>query len=206
MIIMSSRLELLNFGTRFRKLRKERGFTTQESISEALYVSKTTISAWETGTLPDIERLPDICSVLDCDINYLFGEIIEYKMDTHDVSAITGLSEKAVENLKKIKTYKEVLGKAYHVPEVINDLIEEVSISDNSIVSLIELYSHLKIKNEEITLKNRNSEITISNDLIMEGILVKLQGEVQKYRRSVQGRKELKKEGESNSNHNTQKE
>lgn len=204
---MSSILELLSFGARFKKLRKERGFTTQESISEALYVSKTTISAWETGTLPDIERLPDICSVLDCDINYLFGEIEEYKMDTHDVSDVTGLSEKAIERLKKIYDFKkERLGNANNFLKVINNLIENADMFQTGIVSLIELYSHHSINTGDVTLKNRNEEISFSPDIIMEGILVMLQGEVQKYRQSVQSSKKSEKEGESSGNHNTKEE
>lgn len=186
-------------GKRIFDLRNDLKYNyTQEELAERISVivnkeiSRQKIAQWEMGRpISKLDELKALAMIFNCQIGYLLGEE-DYDCKTRGNSFIreeTGLSEEAIENLKKIKIYKEVLGKAYYVPEVINDLLEDISITGNSIISLIELYSHQSIKHEEITLKNRNSKVIFSTDIIMEGVLVKLQGEVQKYREKVQDKK-----------------
>lgn len=64
----------MEFHEKLQELRKSRGLT-QEELAEALFVSRTAISKWESGeSLPDIERckrLADVFGVsMDDLVNY----------------------------------------------------------------------------------------------------------------------------------------
>lgn len=64
-------------------------------------LSLETLKKWEYGENPiNIEWLPVICDVLDCDIGYLFGEYEERRRETSDACRITGLSEICIERLR----------------------------------------------------------------------------------------------------------
>lgn len=59
------------FADRLKKVRKEAGYT-QESLAQALGVSKGTVAMWETGKRnPDFEMLCDISDLLDRKVDYL---------------------------------------------------------------------------------------------------------------------------------------
>ena len=82
------------------ELRRNAGYKTQDSFAQALDVSLETVRNWEQGkTLPEYNALLQICLLLDCSIDYLFGIIPEQNYSIRQVVAVTGLSEKAVENL-----------------------------------------------------------------------------------------------------------
>lgn len=81
------------FGKRLTKLRKERwkqykdnqGLTinpyekfacckSQETLAESLGVERRTIGKWELGTsIPTIDKVADLCELLECSIDYLLG-------------------------------------------------------------------------------------------------------------------------------------
>ena len=47
---------------------------SQEAISEKLQVERRTYGKWENGTtIPTIDKVADICNILDCNIDYLLG-------------------------------------------------------------------------------------------------------------------------------------
>jgi len=57
----------------FLQLRKEREFT-QDEISKALGVSKSSVAMWETGQrLPSPELYEQIADFFNVDIDYLYG-------------------------------------------------------------------------------------------------------------------------------------
>lgn len=61
-----------SMGETIAKLRKDTGFT-QEQTANMIGVSAQTVSKWETGTtMPDIILLPVIADVFDVDIDFLF--------------------------------------------------------------------------------------------------------------------------------------
>lgn len=59
------------FGKRLKKLRMQRGLS-QEALSEALGVSRISVSRWETGvTLPDLFTFKRICDYFGCSADSL---------------------------------------------------------------------------------------------------------------------------------------
>ena len=60
-----------DIGKNIKGLRERRGMT-QESLAEALFVTRQTVSNYETGkSRPDIDMLVRIAQVLDADMNHL---------------------------------------------------------------------------------------------------------------------------------------
>lgn len=67
----------MEFHEKLQELRKIRGLT-QEELAEALFVSRTAISKWESGVcLPDVSVYKELCSILGISLNeFLAGEDI----------------------------------------------------------------------------------------------------------------------------------
>lgn len=96
-------------GSRLKAIRKTK-YKSQESFAEALKIAdRKTISKWETGeTEIPITRLSDICRLLDCDLDYIFGKIKPPKNSINNVMEETGLTEQASRILLD-EEYKDIL-------------------------------------------------------------------------------------------------
>lgn len=94
------------FGERIRILRESKGWS-QTRLAEELGLSnesRQTISKWETGaTSPSLENIINMCEKLECDVGHLFGEYDCKKRQAEDVQELTGLSEKAIEKLFRLR-------------------------------------------------------------------------------------------------------
>ena len=68
-------------GEQIQKYRKEAKLT-QKELGEALGVSSSAVSQWETGGTPDISLIPSIADRLGISVNVLFGreDITEEKI------------------------------------------------------------------------------------------------------------------------------
>lgn len=76
--------------------------TSKYTLEELEKRLEARIRQWESGANPvDIEWIPAICEVLSCDIGYLFGEYKEKTQANHDICKVTGLSESAINTLRK---------------------------------------------------------------------------------------------------------
>ena len=63
----------MEFNEKLRELRKQKGLT-QEELAEAIYVSRTAISKWESGRgYPNIDSLKAIARVFSLSIVVIFG-------------------------------------------------------------------------------------------------------------------------------------
>ncbi|MDY4880530.1 MAG: helix-turn-helix transcriptional regulator, partial [Gemmiger sp.] len=63
----------MEFGEKLQELRKSRGLTQQE-LAEALYVSRTAISKWESGRgYPSIDSLKEISGFFSVSIDDLLS-------------------------------------------------------------------------------------------------------------------------------------
>lgn len=69
-------------GEQIQKFRKEAGLT-QKELGEALGISSSAVSQWETGGTPDISLLPALADRLGVSIDALFGreEVTRENMD-----------------------------------------------------------------------------------------------------------------------------
>lgn len=96
-------------GANLKKARKAK-YKSQDAFAEAIDVSdRKTISKWETGeTEIPTKRLPKICNLLECDMDFIFGKIDVFKNQTKNIMEETGLNEEAVKILTNNK-YTEIL-------------------------------------------------------------------------------------------------
>ena len=91
----------MKIGEQLQKRRKEK-FKSQFEFAVALGIDeRKTVGNWETGTVAiPIHRLPEICDLLDCDLDYIFGNIDVPHNITSDIIKETGLTETAVKKLR----------------------------------------------------------------------------------------------------------
>ena len=98
--------DLKALGERIQQTRKETKISQRE-LAEHINRKREYISRIETGkTEPDLTDLLGMCDIFHCELGFLLGEP-EYKAKTHavtDICRVTGLSQKAVDNL--INTYR----------------------------------------------------------------------------------------------------
>lgn len=89
---------MIEFGSRLKQLRMNHNMT-QPMLAKRLQVTKSVISAYETGLrMPSYETLLMISKVFSVSTDYLLGNDIG-KGNTIDVS---GLSDKQIEAIKTI--------------------------------------------------------------------------------------------------------
>ena len=93
------------FPTRFRNLCDEREKTRVE-LAEEFNVSRQTITNWQNGaTVPDAISICEIAKFFGVTTDYILGltEIKTLKnLNVREISDCTGLSEKAVQALKRL--------------------------------------------------------------------------------------------------------
>ena len=66
--------EFEGFGARLQRLRKEKGMT-QEELAGRVNVTGQAVSKWENGqAYPDITLIPTLVTILDTEIDHLFGK------------------------------------------------------------------------------------------------------------------------------------
>jgi len=66
-------MDLKKFGDFLKELRKEKGLT-QEELAETLFVSRRTVSRWETGSnLPDLDLLIELADFYQVDLRELIS-------------------------------------------------------------------------------------------------------------------------------------
>lgn len=112
-----------DFGTRLFKRRENLNMSVQDLADKLLdnlwsdgknlpekgeeenkkYNFKKTIYNWEGNkTTPTINYLPYLCSILNCDYDFLMCKIDTPYKDVYDVKEVTGLSDEAIESLKEL--------------------------------------------------------------------------------------------------------
>ncbi len=73
-------MDLIKIGRFIADCRKNKKIT-QEQLAEKLYITDRAVSKWERGlSLPDADKMLDLCSILDINVNELLnGEKIDMK-------------------------------------------------------------------------------------------------------------------------------
>ena len=114
---------------RIKSLRKKRNISL-EKLEEILSASRQTISNWEKGqSVPTAWDLKEICDFYGCDTGYIFGEHEEKWRAATNIRRETGLSEEAINVLRKLHAEKNADN------EIISFL--------NLIIESIEFRSHM---------------------------------------------------------------
>lgn len=90
-------------GERIAELRNERG-QTQAELADALHVNRVVLVYWEKGTrLPDIQHIINIADYFRVPCDWLMRGVTSENADIHRE---TGLSNKAIEALKKFEHHR----------------------------------------------------------------------------------------------------
>lgn len=87
---------MIEFGERIKKLRKQKTLT-QEQLAKRLWVTKSIISAYESGNkYPSLDMLIKLSQTFNVSTDYLLGVNKKQYID------ISNLSENQIEIIKKI--------------------------------------------------------------------------------------------------------
>lgn len=104
---MINNYDFKKIGERIKDERKKAGYKSQQKFAEEINVSRQTLSKWERGddtTEASINDYLHMCNIFGCELGYL---LCEYDCKTRaatDINKETGLSEKAIEELRVCKT------------------------------------------------------------------------------------------------------
>lgn len=148
------------FSERLANRRKECGYKTQYALAEEYnkrFPSSRknrkeensgnssgiwgTIKNYENANYngsPKLEIVDNLCKILECDIDYLLGNIDCKTHDTQFIHNKTGLSEEAISELMYIKTLNDIVVEDIDLP-TINVLIEQLG-EPKSIIRWITAY------------------------------------------------------------------
>ncbi len=102
---------------RIIKERKRAGFS-QAKLAELLHVNRNTIAAWEKagkgGRIPPLDDMLKMCSLFDCELEYLLGRLKCKTREATDIQQETGLSEGAIDALRRFKErYSDVMSAVF---------------------------------------------------------------------------------------------
>ena len=184
---------LFVFSERLRKERKKLDITQSALAERAGLSGHPVISRWEAVAdpdrggdftspgsvareLPDVNDMLKLCAVFGCEIDYLVGIQDLPTKNATDIADVTGLSDKAINQLKLLKnkiSNPEInvlnIKKLKQDLQTINDLIE-----DGIVVYYISEYFNLDISSEDILpcIVERNGKEEkwiIHGDSLIEG-------------------------------------
>lgn len=119
--------------SRLKQARKDKKLTRQEVadlLCENSYAPNNEFSferlkQWEYGkNAVNVEWIPALCDVLDCDVGYLFGQYEAKNYQAASTLEQTGLSTRAAENLVQIKNNSGGKDYWYEMLKYISFLLE----------------------------------------------------------------------------------
>lgn len=137
-------------GTRIREARKGRKMSQDEFIDllkeHGCAIGRGRLSHLENGKAADfnLDILLTVCEIFDWDMGSLFGAYKEKNLDNHIACTVTGLSEQAVEKIKRLYEYNsrtwclDTLNKAIEHPDFVDFIHAATEYTDkDTSVSLV---------------------------------------------------------------------
>lgn len=116
--------------TYFQQYEKFKHCMSQETLAEAINVKRQTVIDWEKGhTAPSIEKLIQLCSVFDCNMDYLLG-FVETPI-TEPVSIahyFSGIDSSIIKYGRENEDYLDCLN-FFMLPENCASLFNDITIS-----------------------------------------------------------------------------
>lgn len=121
---------------------------TQELLAEWMGVSRETIKKWESdATAPTIENIRKLCRVLDCDYDFLFGDIDAPYRVGFSLEEDTGLSQEACAKIHNIRHYTEAYAGEFASNQLVGTL-DAVLRSDDFIPLLTAIQYYAIMRNQ----------------------------------------------------------
>jgi len=125
---------------------------TQEKLLEEIEFSGSSrqlVGRWEKGaSCPAIEELLKLCEIFNCELGYLLCEYDCKNREATDIQAVTGLSEKAIKKLSKIKDFDAIRETLFTLNAILEheDFEEFIKISHSY---RLEVYKDFTMEDEE---------------------------------------------------------
>ena len=153
---------------------------SMERLAELINVNRNTMTAWErqdeSGRIPPLDDLLQMCELFQCELGYLLGEYdCKTRVDT-DIKAETGLIEPTIRYLRYLKKNSQ-----YQTLGVINSLLCQTSSDSHmfqySILSSIEDYltKELPPGTAQILFESDDKDWEVQTREIEDLILFKIQ-------------------------------
>jgi transcriptional regulator with XRE-family HTH domain len=197
------------FQQRLVELRKQKKFS-QEQLSEILNVGRDTVIAWENGIIKDKENREDIfpsvnnlvalSDVLGKSTDWLLGRS-DFTQDGNEyISSVTGLSDKAINQLRKLVQHDTFLKQsnkknkqrndnlsvrpvhlALRIP-VINFILESKSFINliNDFIYYLNSDKYTKLLDGSFHELPTKEIIPADNDLIAGGVMLEIDSDTNK--------------------------
>lgn len=134
---MGNKLHISNFISRLKSLRNDKKWT-QQNLADSMEVDLKTVRNWENAKLDPpacngmkLTHFINLCEKLECDPEYLIGDLPTKRKITSDIVSETGLSKAAAESLAQIKAEGHtVIGSAKIM--LLNAMLEDVMFLENA--------------------------------------------------------------------------
>lgn len=158
------------YNKRFPSSRKNRKEENNRNSSGIL----GTIKHYENGNYngsPKLDIVDNLCKILECDVDYLLGNI---ECKTHDDQFIhnkTGLSEIAILELRQLHSQTIVYKEDNYDLNIINTLIEQLYNKNNSVLHWLTIYLYSKGLKKDLWYYTESGTISEKKYISTEAVI-----------------------------------
>lgn len=158
------------YNKRFPSSRKNRKEENNRNSSGIL----GTIKHYENGNYngsPKLDIVDNLCKILECDVDYLLGNI---ECKTHDDQFIhnkTGLSEIAILELRQLHSQTIVYKEDNYDLNIINTLIEQLYNKNNSVLHWLTIYLYSKGLKKDLWYYTESGTISEKKYIFTEAVI-----------------------------------
>lgn len=158
------------YNKRFPSSRKNRKEENNRNSSGIL----GTIKHYENGNYngsPKLDIVDNLCKILECDVDYLLGNI---DCKTHDDQFIhnqTGLSEIAILELRQLYAKTVVFKEDNYDLNIINTLIEQLYNKNNSVLHWLTIYLYSKGLKKDLWYYTESGTISEKKYISTEAVI-----------------------------------
>ena len=154
---MKGEKNLMKFGDNLRNLRKSKKLS-QEELAEKVYVSRQSVSKWETGdAYPEMNNILELCKIFHCRINDLVNDsIIDVdSLDEEVKMSVVKLKSNQQRKMKGLSKAISIIAKIARIACLVS-----IPIIIASMIILGVITSKIEVENNELVF-NGNEVIRI---------------------------------------------